>query len=402
MKVVLINRGGKTLEESLNKLDRYLSIDILTNNMNYWFIRTNGGAWFEEFVHEEHCTIVDPNIELDKLRYLKSKNEIFKELDRLNDDKIEQINSESRKLNLKEEELKHRLQNETKSKRNMSNESNRLYNFIHNIKENDLVIIPSKSSRLYKIGIVASPAKQYTEDQIEEIEKRSFSEKKGKKRKKYHNSKNKIFRTVIWLKTIERRQINPKVLNHLNMHQTIANLNNFRPLLNQLISAIYIQHDKLHININVEREKGINNDLWSELHKTIGLVESQANYKIKEMKIDVQSPGLLEIILEIDYNTIESFLNGTISKFSPTGYLGATLLLTYIFNGKSISKFAGIEFVEKDSKKLKKMKEKVKIAEESVKHKRALVEEKELEKKLEALKTKDDNINDSLETDIKL
>lgn len=387
--------------ENKNAQIDYLSVDILKDNMEYWFIRTNGGSWYNEFLNENHCTIIDSEIDLKKLKELKSKSEISKELHRINDKKIKKIKDKAKKIKTSKELLKAELQKETKSKRSITIEANRIYNFVHGIKKNDLIIIPSKSSQEYQIGLVASEVKKYDDNQMSKIKVRSFKyDKNGQKIKNYNNSNNRTYRKIIWLKTIKRKQVDPSILNHLNMHQAIANLSDFKNLLNHLISPVYIQNEKLHISVKVDRKNGIDNDLWLDFHKLIKLVEKETESKIDEIKVDVQSPGLIEIVLNIDFQEIESYLKHSISVLQPYGFVGVAVLLGNAFKGSKITKIAGIEFAEKESKALKDIKEQEQITESRVNIKRMLIEENGLDKQLAAIKKESKRVNTELQTNI--
>lgn len=387
--------------ENKNAQIDYLSVDVLKDNMEYWFVRTNGGSWYKEFLAEEHCTIIDSEINLKTLKKLKSKTEISNELHRINDKKIEKIKEKATKNKTSTELLKAELQKKTKSKRSITIEANRIYNFVHGIKKNDLIIIPSKSSKEYKIGLVASEVKKYDDDQMSKINDRSFkSDTNGQRLKNYNNSNNRTYRKIIWLKTIKRNQVDPSILNHLNMHQAIANLSDFKNLLNHLISPVYIQNEKLHISIKVDRKNGIDNDLWLDFHKLIKLVEQESESKVDEIKVDVQSPGLIEIVLNIDFQIIESFLKHSFSVLQPYGFLGVAVLLGNAFKGSKITKIAGIEFAETDSEAIKKARENQELTQLRVDTKRLLLEENELDKKLDVINEESNKVNTELQTNI--
>ncbi|PKE57526.1 hypothetical protein [Macrococcoides caseolyticum] len=356
---------------------QYIKINVLNNEMNYWFIRTNGGNWYNEFVAEGHCTIVDPNINLKKLNELKTYEEVHKELTRLNDLKIKNIEENALENNLTEKEKADLIKEKTHSKRSITIEASRIYNFVHGIKENDLIMIPYKSSRKYKIGYVISKAKEYSNEDLYSIENRSYIYDSKRNIRKYQVSKNKLYRDVEWIKTIERKDVDAEILNHLNMHQAIANLNQFKFQLNNMIAPIYIQNDNLHINIKVNREKGIDNDLWLEFHKVVNNIEKVSDYKISEMKLDVQSPGVIETVAFINELDIQAIFNGGISQVKDKGWIILLYLFIETFGKKEISKFMGFEFVEKEPKELKEARNKKLIASEKLE---LLKIEKEYEK----------------------
>lgn len=379
---------------------QFIKINVLNDDMNYWFIRTNGGNWYNEFIAENHCTIIDPIISLEKLKGLKTYDEVHKELTRLNALKIKKIEENASKNKLSESEKDELIKEKTLSKRSITLEASRIYNFVHGIKENDLIMIPYKSSRKYKIGYVISEAKEYSNKDLYSIENRSYIYDNKRRVRKYQVSKNKLYRDVEWIKTIERKDVDAEILNHLNMHQAIANLDQFKFQLNNMIAPIYIQNDNLHINIKVNREKGIDNDLWLEFHKVLSEVEKASNNKIDEIKVDVQSPGYIELICFIDPEILKNTFEGIKSTISNPNYGAITtcIILFNIFNGKRITKIAGFEFEDKVPKEVKKQRDKEAEVQSRVNTKKLLLEEKKLDKELEKIDTR--NIQNKLETSI--
>ncbi|WP_414045921.1 hypothetical protein ACMGE6_07735 [Macrococcus equi] len=383
-----------------NEDGHYIKINILNDDMNYWFIRTNGGNWYNEFVAENHCTIVDPNINLKKLNELKTYDEMHKELTSLNELKIKKIEEYASKKNLSESEKDELIKDNTLSKRSITIETSRIYNFVHGIKVNDLIMMPYKSSRKYKIGYVISEAKEYTNEDLYSIENRSYIYDNKRRVRKYQVSKNKLYRDVQWITTIERKNVDAEILNHLNMHQAIANLDQFKFQLNHMIAPIYIQNNKLHINIKVNREEGIDNDLWLEFHEVLSEVEKVCNDKIDEIKVDVQSPGYIELICFIDPETLKNTFDGIKSTISNPNYGAITtgIIIFSIFNGKRITKIAGVEFEDKVPKKVKKQRDEEAEVQSRVNTKKLLLEEKKLDKEIEEIDTR--NIQEKLETSI--
>lgn len=376
----------------------YLNIDILKDDMDYWFIRTNGGNWYEEFIHEDHCTIIDPIIDFKKLESLDTYMEVHNELTKINTRNIESIKTREKALEKTDKEIEQIVGEETLSKRSITVEAKRLFNFIKGIKINDLIVMPSKSSREYKIGLVASEVKEYSTEELKQIESRSVLFIDEKKHIKFRTSNNKIYREITWLKTIKRKEVQAEILNHLNMHQAIANLDVFKYQLNHLLSPAYIQNNKLHINIKVAREEGIDNDLWLKFHESLQNIEKISEAKVDEVKVDVQSPGYIELISQIDPQLIKNTFNETISSVKPFGAIGIFVFAANIFNGMKITKIAGIEFTEKVPKKVKEEQDGEAEIRARVNRKKLRLEEIELDKKLKEVSVSD--VNESLKTSI--
>lgn len=47
---------------------KFLSIDIIRDDVNYWLIRTNGGDWYQDFKQNNHVSITNSIVSLCDLK----------------------------------------------------------------------------------------------------------------------------------------------------------------------------------------------------------------------------------------------------------------------------------------------------------------------------------------------
>ncbi|UMT76019.1 hypothetical protein ML435_01740 [Staphylococcus roterodami] len=240
--------------------ENYLKIDIIPDNTNYWLIRTNGGSWYKDFKYNNHVSITNNVVDLNTLKEINKLDDYKKVITSKNDSKQKELKKSL--SNLSEDERDRILENNNLTKRNITDLSKRLFEFIHEINIGDYIIIPNYRSSEFSIGIIVSNAIEYTDEDIQNF-------KTDSKKKDYKYSKNKLNRKVKWLKKTSRYRIDPKILNKLQMHQTIINLSEYKEAINYLINPVYIQNNHLHINIDIKRKEDISPQLWFEFNNLI-------------------------------------------------------------------------------------------------------------------------------------
>ncbi|EIX6373279.1 hypothetical protein MKT85_002443, partial [Staphylococcus pseudintermedius] len=201
-------------------------------------------------------------------------------------------------------------------------------------------MIPNYRSFEFSIGIIVSNAIEYTDKEIQNI-------KIDSKKKDYKYSKNKLNRKVKWLKKCSRYRIDPKILNKLQMHQTIINLSEYKEAINYLINPVYIQNNHLHINIDIKRKEDISPQLWFEFNNLIKMYTEITSFEFKSQKIDVQSPGLIEFISHIPFDFIKEIYSKNEGVFNVSSWVANVILFYQLFKGKKIKSIGGIEFQEK-------------------------------------------------------
>ncbi|WP_418129162.1 hypothetical protein RAL98_04170 [Staphylococcus sp. HKU1] len=343
--------------------ENYLKIDIIPDNTNYWLIRTNGGSWYKDFKYNNHVSITNNVVDLNTLKEINKLDDYKKVITSKNDSKQKELKKSL--SNLSEDERDRILEKNNLTKRNITDLSKRLFEFIHEINIGDYIMIPNYRSSEFSIGIIVSNAIEYTDEDIQNF-------KTDSKKKDYKYSKNKLNRKVKWLKKTSRYRIDPKILNKLQMHQTIINLSEYKEAINYLINPVYIQNNHLHINIDIKRKEGISPQLWFEFNNLIKIYTESTSFDFKSQKIDVQSPGLIEFISYIPFDFIKEVYSNNKEMFNVSSWIASLTLFYQIFKGKEIKSIDGIEFQEKvpnDIKELRNDAEREKLKTDIVKFK---------------------------------
>ncbi|EIE3589618.1 hypothetical protein LDE06_002256, partial [Staphylococcus pseudintermedius] len=318
--------------------ENYLKIDMIPDNTNYWLIRTNGGSWYKDFKYNNHVSITNNIVDLNTLKGFNKLDDYKKIITSKNDNKQKELKENL--SNLSEDERDKILEKNNLTKRNITDLSKRLFEFIHEINIGDYILIPNYRSFEFSIGIIVSNAIEYTDKEIQNI-------KIDSKKKDYKYSKNKLNRKVKWLKKCSRYRIDPKILNKLQMHQTIINLSEYKEAINYLINPVYIQNNHLHINIDIKRKEDISPQLWFEFNNLIKMYTEITSFEFKSQKIDVQSPGLIEFISHIPFDFIKEIYSKNEGVFNVSSWVANVILFYQLFKGKKIKSIGGIEFQEK-------------------------------------------------------
>ncbi|EPW8932633.1 hypothetical protein JZL10_13400 [Staphylococcus aureus] len=326
--------------------ENFLSIDIIRDDVNYWLIRTNGGDWYQDFKQNNHVSITNSIVSLCDLKEVNDIEKYKKIVTSKNQKKQKDL--ENSLTNLPEDEKQKILDKNNLSKRSITDLSKRLFDFIHKINIGDYVIIPNYRSFEFCIGIIISDATEYTDKNIHSL-------KINSQKNNYKFSNNKLHRKVKWLKHIPRNRINPKILNKLQMHQTIISLSEYKKHINYLINPIYIQNTNIHINIGINRTKDISPKLWYDFNYLIKLFTDTTSFKFNSQKIDVQSPGMIEFISQLPHDFIKEIYSNKEEILNLTMWLSHFAIFCQIFKGKDVKSIDGVEFQEKVPEDIKKL-----------------------------------------------
>ncbi|MEB6268942.1 hypothetical protein MXL83_09170 [Staphylococcus epidermidis] len=342
------------MEENNKYTKEILKIDYFPSDINYWLIRTNGGRWFEEFFELNHVTIISDNYYLSDFNNLNTLKQFKNRIKTLNNRTQNKI---SKKFShLADEERNKLIKQLTLSSRQCTVLSKRLFTFIQKINIGDYIIIPNINSNYYKIGIVKSNANEYSTTKMKAINKKAKSDK-------FTPSKNKLYRKIEWIKEINKYELDSEILNKTYNHQTIINLTEYKNKINSLLNSIFIQDGLLHINLNVSRKESINNKLWLKLHNTIDDIESIANSETEAIKVDVQSPGFLEIATLIHPDVMKDLGSTLYTTFKYGGSITFAILMIQFITGKKVDKIWGITLNERKPKELREAEKQSNIAE---------------------------------------
>lgn len=249
-----------TAQEELDLI--VADLPTISQNKNYWMIRTNGGEYFQTFLDNNFV-----GIDYDAIPYSiidGAKKEYPNPPDFL-------------------AALKAIVKEAYPEEKQPGLIAGQMSKFIYEARRGDIVIIPSTGSSQIAIGeITETPVFFATEA---EFEKTQFD---GIFRKK-----------VKWLRTFSREQLDPYLYRVLFAHQALSNLNSYAEYIERSLHSFFIKDGEAHLVLEIETEEEVHaKDLFylnagylEELdrlseHFELGVSSSQL-----EVKIALNSPG---------------------------------------------------------------------------------------------------------------
>jgi hypothetical protein len=249
--------------EQVEKLNELIS--TINTDKHYWFIRSMGGAYFNEFVDDGFIAIGYNEILLKDLRDLPLR---------------EQEAREYTKLRLKENGVE-------LSSSQIAKAAGQIVKFYRYVNVGDLVIVPSFQSRFFAVGVVQT--EMYEDSAEHGMGKCPFAKR----------------RKVKWLKIVEKWQLDPKVLLVLGNQQTMSSIDEYSGYIDRKINSIYTKGDKSYLILRVNQDAGLSWDDFyfiadlGELFKYVSMKGGvDADLTKIEMKINVQSPGDILLIAD--------------------------------------------------------------------------------------------------------
>ncbi|MFY0521324.1 hypothetical protein ACOMCU_26390 [Lysinibacillus sp. UGB7] len=187
------------------------SILEIPNKTGYWLVRADGGKYYEDFFLNNFIAVSDNEITFDLIKEYNNGSLVGIAIDHYKD-------------------LYSRMYTPKWSSQQIAHAASRTQKFISEMKINDLILVPSKNSKDFLIGIITSDVFEITEEEITSKVEVNYAINPFLKRRKVH-----------WLKEVSRREISEKLYWILSAHQTIFNLEENKENINQLLAPVYIQ-----------------------------------------------------------------------------------------------------------------------------------------------------------------
>ncbi len=256
--------------EFLNKL----GVDIFSNERNYWFIRTQDGTYYDDFINDSYV-----GIEWNKISDL---NYI---------------------INTAVEDLKVDVAANYPKVDKPGSVVSKLKKFVCDIKKGDIVLIPSKSSEWISIGEFIED-KAYIEDydDSQAFQEALDSLDDGDTLTSMEIMKKR--RRVKWLKSVKKSEIDPYLYSIVYNHSAISEANKYSLYIDRTLSQFYIKGGECYLTLKVNKKSNIpyrdmtnflyyNNKVIENIGKLIGFSEEELDTLI--VKINVQSKGPIQI-----------------------------------------------------------------------------------------------------------
>lgn len=251
---------------------KYINILEIPSDTGYWLLRANGGKYYDDFFLNNFIAISDNEITLKLIEEAENRsfagitNDHYKEL--------------------------YTNQYPDWSNQQIAHAVGRTQKFVEEMKIGDLVLVPSRRSTTFLLGVINSEVYEITDKETTVGANVQYAISPYLKRRK-----------VFWIKEIPREQISEKLYWILSAHQTIFDLKEHKEYINQLLSPIYIQNGLCHGTMKISKKEGLNSDEWYELYSIIKKYSDQTSDEVV-IKSNVQSPGLIEFVVSNPVTTL--------------------------------------------------------------------------------------------------
>jgi hypothetical protein len=232
----------------------------ISKNRKYWFIRTQGGDFYENFINGGYIGIGYNRVSLSDIKAGNTNNETGIKI------------------------LAAKIHSTYKEKESRpSYIASQLLKFTYQIKKGDIVLIPSQSSLQITFGEVRETI-VYT-DEVNDSDDCPFV-----KRKK-----------VKWIKKLWRDDLDPNLYKLMFSHHTVSEADSYSEYIDKIINSFFIKNDKANLVLGVQTQEDIKaKDLFEMGAYSLELLddfcaEENLPYNSNDVtvKLDVQSPGFI-------------------------------------------------------------------------------------------------------------
>lgn len=242
------------------------NLDFVINpERNYWFVRTNSGKFYEEFVKEGYVAVGHNQINLPVLEIA-------------NKDAVNGLKDLTTKISETEEE-----------NGRPTATAKMLLKFAFALKAGDIVLIPSAGSWYISMGIIIN-SEIYENTQLELSPEKPCTFYKRKK--------------VKWLKNFSRPRLDKNLLSLIYTHLALSNANGYSHYIDRSLHSFFAKEGSSHLIFHVQKKDDVKartlifalNELLSitdELAYRLGWTE--ANKEEVDIKLNIESPGFIEL-----------------------------------------------------------------------------------------------------------
>lgn len=247
-------------EEQLNQIIEELGIEIVNPQRGYWLVRAGKeGAFFDEFLTRGFTGI----------GYGLNEIEIIRELSK--------------------EEIKSKIEELYPDEKQPGHIARKIFNFFHEIKKGDVIVMPSAGRKTVAFGIVKDDVIYFDdslimEQSIEKIDSEDY-DIPNKRRK------------ISWRKPISSKFLQPKLILNLFSPHGLSGIT--EPEIIKLIDVnmndIFIKEDTGYLTFQINKEKDIDLKALSNLMDTLGEISFQITKESLSIQINLNSPGKLTV-----------------------------------------------------------------------------------------------------------
>jgi len=235
----------------------------------YWLVRTFGGKYYSHFIQNGYIAIGWNEL---------SDLELIKQADR--DSKIKNALYETAKKLLKNE------------KDQPGRIVNPIMRFVNEMNIGDIVVIPSENSKTIQFGVIKSDVK-IVSDVINLDEGLDPLYKQ---------------RMVEWIAWREKDDVDLNIFKMLSSHYAISSADEYSESIDRTMYKLFTKDEKAFLIIDVNKEEELSGYeiciLITKLLETVDvyntITESSLDKNSVNMKVNLQSPGFIQLFGDID------------------------------------------------------------------------------------------------------
>lgn len=281
---------GEYMQNNINfdNLISSMQIKVIDDDIRFWLVRTQGGLFFDEFIDSSFIAIAWNFLDKKIISDDKSEKDIKKTV----------------------EKLENKYSNVMKQQGRISKgQGRRAYNkcdrFINELKEGDIVMIPSYQSSYVAFARVG---KYY------EIKEYDFDKEMDIMSDAYpgdilaHKCPYKKRRKIEVLKVIKSNNMNPNLFKALVSYHGLSRIDDFSEYILSSMYDIYYYNNKINCVFNVRQRKGLDAiDLSNFLYNFSSLLKIENNETKITAKLNLNSPGqtVIQVINDCSQGAVD-------------------------------------------------------------------------------------------------
>lgn len=243
-------------------------------------MRANGGKYYDDFINNEYIGIKYNLLAISALKSLEKDSMVSQQ--RVKDMMFDKY-KELKKAN-SSKYLNH------KSKTQLTLHAKQTYDFTFKMKIGDVILTPAKRSYKFALGVIISDPFDARKDSLLELEQEF---EKGNIT--YIPSGYSKRRKVLWLHTIERKDIPKELIWIINAHQALTELDlKDKSKLFNLIVPCYYYNEKYYLRLYTSKGNDFSLENWSTLISTI---KSNSIERV-DLRADINSPGWFTFLIK--------------------------------------------------------------------------------------------------------
>lgn len=291
---------------------------------NYWLVRADGGKFYSDFLENEYIALSHDLITVNEVANLaRTSNNGVADVKTL-----------------------YSMNYPADSSQAVGLRSNQIKNFIYGMSVNDIVIVPSKQSNSFSLGVITSSAYDESAKKIKRLQARAQANANHTAVCTYIKR-----RHVLWIKEINKKDLPKGLLWVLSAHEALFHIKHFddTKAIDKLFSPLYIKGDSIHLVIGTNIEQNPTMSQWN----AVTSLSEDADINPEAVSIDIErnSPPTFNFDSKVEevkqlyslYKVLKPVLDPTLTG---AGFWGSAFFVWKIIGGKRGKELGLIEWCQ--------------------------------------------------------